>query len=286
MVAGAGDRLFGGMVQACLILFGVVVLFPLLYVVAVSLTPYAEVLKNGGYVVIPRSITLAAYQEILMQSGIVRSLGITVFVTLTGTALNLLLTLLTAYPLSRKSLPGRHMFLMIIVFTLLFSGGIIPTYLVVKATGLIDSVWSLILPTAISGFNVLIVKSFFEQMPGELFEAARMDGAKEVRVLAQIVIPLSLPVIATVGLFYAVSHWNTYLPAIMYLTDRELYPLQVIIRELLMLSRQSNTNMEETIPTVTLQMSAVVAASAPIVAVYPFLQKHFTKGMMLGAIKG
>ncbi|SDD08134.1 putative aldouronate transport system permease protein [Paenibacillus sp. UNCCL117] len=286
MVRGIEDKLFNTVVYTILAFVGLMAVVPFLYVISVSLTPYAEVLKNGGYVLIPKEITFQAYAKILGASTIWNALKVTVFVTVVGTAVNLLLTLLLAYPLSRKGLPHRSLFLFMVVFTLLFNGGIIPTYLVVKSTGLIDTVWALILPNAIWSFNALIMKSFFESLPEELFESARMDGAGEFRVLWQLVVPLSLPSVLTIGLFYAVGHWNQFFQAIMYITDRTLFPLQVVVREMLMLSQQTMESAENMVPTVTMQMGAVVVASLPMIIVYPFLQKHFTKGMLMGSIKG
>lgn len=286
MVRGTGDRLFNAVVILILSLCGFAAVFPLLYVVSVSLTPLGEVLRSGSFPIIPREITFSAYQTLLQETGMVRALGITAFVTVAGTALNMLFTVFMAYPLSRKWLPGRSLFLMMVLFTMLFSGGIIPTYLVVKALGLLNSLWALILPTLIGSFNVFIVKSFFEQLPEEIFESAKMDGAGEFRLLAQIALPLSLSVIATISLFYAVGHWNDFFQAIMYVTDRNLFPLQVIVREILMQTQQPMENVENMTPTQTLQMAAVVLASLPIIVVYPFLQKYFTKGMLLGSIKG
>lgn len=286
MVRGTEDRTIDVIVAIVLALCAIAAVFPLLYVVSVSLTPIGEVMKHGGFPIIPREVTFDAYSTLLSESGMLRALGVTVFVTVVGTALNMIVTVLMAYPLSRKALPGRSLFLLMILFTMLFSGGLIPTYLVVKSLGLLDSVWALILPTLVGSFNVLIVKSFFEQLPEELFESARIDGAKELRIMAGIALPLSLPVMATVGLFYAVGHWNDFFQAIMYVTDRSLFPLQVIVREILMQSQQPIENVETITPTQTLQMAAVVLASLPIIVVYPFLQRYFTKGMLLGSIKG
>jgi len=286
MVRGTEERVFQIVVAAVLSLCGLAALFPLLYVLSVSLTPFSEVLRNGGFILIPRSITFDAYRKLLTESNVPQAFGITTFITVVGTLLNLAVTSLMAYPLSRKQLPGRNLFLMLIVFTLLFSGGIIPTYLVVKSLGLLDSVWSMILPNMVWSFNVLIMKSFYETLPEELFESARMDGAKEFRILARIVLPLSVPVSLTIGLFYAVGHWNEFFQAIMYVTDRELFPLQVIVREILIQTQQPLENAENMTPTETLQMASVILASLPIIVVYPFLQKHFTKGMLLGSVKG
>lgn len=286
MVKGIEDRLINVLVYVILGLAGLAAIFPLMYVVSVSITPFSEVLKNGGFILIPRSATFTAYQKLLTESGIPRAFWVTIFITVVGTVVNLILTVLMAYPLSRKLLPGRQFFLLLVVFTMLFSGGIIPTYLIVKSLGLLDSVWSMILPNAVWSFNVLIMKSFFENLPEELFESARMDGAKEFRILLQIVAPLSVPSLLTVGLFYTVGHWNEFFQAVMYVTDRTLFPLQVIIRELLMLTQQPLENAENMLPTETMQMASVVMASLPIIIVYPFIQKHFTKGMLLGSVKG
>ncbi|NOU93827.1 ABC transporter permease subunit [Paenibacillus sp. LMG 31456] len=286
MVRGFEDRLINTVVYVVLGLAGLAAIFPLMYVVSVSITPFSEVLKNGGFILIPQSVTFTAYHKLFTESNIPQAFWITIFITIVGTVLNLILTALMAYPLSRKKLPGRIWLLFLVVFTMLFSGGIIPTYLIVKALGLIDSVWAMILPNAVWSFNVLIMKSFFENLPDELFESARMDGAKEFRILMQIVIPLSVPSLLTIGLFYLVGHWNEFFQAVMYVTDRTLFPLQVVIREILMLTQQPMDNAENMLPTETMQMASVVIASLPVIIIYPFIQKHFTKGMLLGSVKG
>ncbi|GAA4861893.1 carbohydrate ABC transporter permease [Paenibacillus vulneris] len=286
MVKSFEDRFINVLVYMVLGLAGAAAIFPLMYVFSVSITPFSEVLKNGGFILLPKSATFTAYEKLLTESAIPRAFWVTVYITIVGTVINLALTILMAYPLSRKMLPGRQVFLLLVVFTMLFSGGLIPTYLVVKSLGLLDSVWSMILPNAVWSFNVLIMKSFFENLPEELFESARMDGAKEFRILMQMVVPLSIPSLLTVGLFYMVGHWNEFFQAIMYVTDRTLFPLQVIIRELLMLTQQPLENAENMLPTETMQMASVVMASLPIIIIYPFIQKHFTKGMLLGSVKG
>ncbi|MBU5350077.1 carbohydrate ABC transporter permease [Paenibacillus lautus] len=286
MVRGHDDKIFNTIIYVILGICGLVAILPILYVVSVSITPFGEVLRNGGFILFPKEITFSAYRTLLTESNIPKAFQITVLITVIGTAVNLVLTGLMAYPLSRRNLPGRNFFLLMIVFTLLFSGGLIPTYLVVKSMGLLDSIWAMILPNAVWSFNVLIMKSFFEGLPEELFESARMDGAKEFRILLQIVTPLSVPVLLTVGLFYLVGHWNEFFQAIFYVTDRTLYPLQVVVREILMQSQQPLENAENMMPTQTMQMASVMIASLPVIVIYPFLQKHFTKGMLLGSIKG
>lgn len=285
MVKMKEDLWFSIFVYAALAAVGITMLFPLLYVVSISLTPFTEVLKNGGFVFLPRSITFQAYSELLHNAAIPHSLGVTVLVTLVGTSLNVGLTTLLAYPLSRKTLPGRSILMMMVVIPMLFSGGLIPTYMVVRATGLLDTFWALIIPGVISSFNVLIVKTFIDKLPEELFESARIDGASEFRLFCRILVPLSIPVMITIGLFSAVGHWNQYFAAIMYLTDRQWHPLQVVIRGILMQTKQP-LEAEVTLPTLTIQMSSIVFGSLPIVAVYPFLQKHLIKGMTIGAVKG
>jgi putative aldouronate transport system permease protein len=286
MVMSLPEKIYVAAVYLFLALVGFVAVFPLLYVVSVSLTPFEEVMKNGGFIIIPHSITFAAYKTFLDAPLIPSAYKITVFVTVVGTAVSLLLTMLMAYPLSKKYLPGRKFLLLIVVFTLLFNGGVVPTYLIVKATGLINSVWAMILPTAVAAFNLLIMKTFFENLPDALDEAARMDGASETRILVSVVIPVSMSVMATIGLFYGVGYWNTFFPAIMYINDVTMHPLQVILKGILTSSSNPAANLEETLPTETLQMAAVVLTALPILAVYPFIQKYFTQGVLLGSVKG
>jgi putative aldouronate transport system permease protein len=286
MVVSWKERAYLATIYTCLILLSLSVVFPLMYVISVSITPYSEVLKNGGFLIIPREVTFSTYRVFLSEALIPTAYGVTLFITVVGTCVNLVLTTLMAYPLSKKYLPGRNVFLMLIVFTLLFNGGIIPTYLIVKATGLINSVWSMIIPGAIGSFSLLIMKSFFENIPESLDEAAHIDGAGESVILIRIVLPLSAPVLATVGLFYAVGHWNEFFNAIMYVNDPKMHPLQVVLRGILNAGRDQEVSFEETLPTESLQMAAVVLTALPICVVYPFLQKHFTQGMLLGSIKG
>ena len=280
----SGEKVFD--ICTYIILFGVMVicLFPLLYVLSVSLTPMSEVLKQGGFLVIPRRVTLDAYKAIFEQKLLPRSMMITAFVTVAGTAINMIFTTLMAYPLSKTKLPGRTKLVPFIVFTMLFNGGTIPTYLLIKNLHLIGTYWALLLPGAIWTYNLLVVKAFFENLPEELFESARIDGAGEFRVLWKIALPLSKPVMMTVMLFYAVGHWETYFAAIMYLPDQKMQTLQVVLRR--MLTPNSEMNPDTVVPTMTLQMAMVVFSSLPIIIVYPFIQKYFTKGVMLGAVKG
>ena len=280
------DRLFDGAIYTVLTFATLICLFPLLYVVSVSLTPFAEVLRNGGFVVIPRQITFVAYELFLSDTRIPRSYQVTAFITVVGTCINLVLTILTAYPLSKRYLPGRGPLMMFFLLPMLFTGGLIPTYLIVKNAGLIDGIWALIIPASIATYNVILMRTFFAGISEELYEAARIDGAGELRVLVRIALPLSVPMLMTNALFYGVGHWNKFFDAILYITKSSLHPLQVVLRGILVDTEQMQDVAEYTTPTETLKMAAVVLTALPIVLVYPFIQKYFTKGMLLGAIKG
>lgn len=286
------DRLIDSLFYAILACAGLATLFPIYYVIMVSVTPIAEVIKHGGFVLWPDRFTWSAYTAVLRNPIVPQSLKITVIVTVVGTSFNLLITMLLAYPLSRKSFPARNLILVMIVFTMIFSGGLIPTYLVVKSTGLLNSLWALIIPTAISTFNMLIMKTFFEQISEEVQDAAKIDGCNDMQTLFRIIVPLSVPIFSTLGLFYAVSHWNEYFQGLMYLSDPALYPIQIVLRNMLQQTQLSqellalNPGLVAELPPETLRMAVVVIAMLPVMLIYPFIQKHFTKGMMLGAIKG
>ena len=276
---------FDVVIYITLLLIGIVCLFPIMYVFSVSVTPITEVYKNGGFVVIPRKVTFEAYKSIFTSSGIPRAMKVTMGVTAVGTISSLIMTVLAAYPLSIKNLPGRKYLVPIFVFTMLFSGGTIPTYLVVKSLGLTGHYSAMVIPALISTYNMLVMKAFFESLPTELSEAAKIDGAGDFSVLCRIIVPLSKPVIMTVGLFYLVSYWNTYFNALMYITKDSMQPLQIVLRRLLAASG-SLQNADQVMPSTTLQMAAVIVSSIPVLIIYPFLQKYFTKGMVLGAVKG
>ncbi|MDU0204680.1 MULTISPECIES: carbohydrate ABC transporter permease [Paenibacillus] len=283
-----GEKVWQAAVYIILIVLSLLCLLPFLYVVAVSVTPESEVVRRG-IVIIPETITLLAYKEVFISHGIGQAYKITLFRTIVGTALNVLFTIIAAYPLSKKYLPGRSTFLIFIVFTMMFGGGLIPTYLLIRSLGLLNSPWVLIIPHLISAFNLVIIKGFFEQLPAEIEESARVDGASELQSLWRIILPLSLPVLATISLFYAVGHWNSYFDAIVYLNDSNLMPLQVVLRNILLnIATQSSESMANagTVSKFAVQMAAVVVTTVPILIVYPFMQKHFTKGVLLGSIKG
>ncbi|NOU62698.1 ABC transporter permease subunit [Paenibacillus sp. LMG 31461] len=286
MVVSRGERVSGAAINLILGFVGIISLFPLLFVVSMSLTPYGEVIKNGGFLIIPKSITFEAYKYLFQTKELPQAMLVSIFTATVGTGINLLLTMLGAYPLSRKSLPGRSAILLLIVFTMLFGGGLVPTYLLVKSLGMLNTLWALIIPSAVATYNLLIMKTFFEGLPEELFESARIDGASDLTILFRIVVPLSVPSLLTIGLFYAVSNWNSFFSAVIYITDPNLNPLQIVVRKLLLLSNSVENTTDIVVPTPTLQMAAVIIASLPVLMVYPFIQKHFTKGVLIGAVKG
>jgi putative aldouronate transport system permease protein len=285
MRQSTGEKWFYGVNYVFLALLGIGTILPFMYIVSVSLTPLSEVMKHGGFILLPSQITFSAYKEVFTDSIIPGALLNTVLVTVFGTLFGLLLTLPMGYGLAKKEVPGRKVYIFLVVFTILFNGGIIPTYLVIKNLGLLNSLLALFIPTLISPFHLLIAKTFMEQLPEELEDAAVIDGANELGYLVRIVIPLSLPLIATLGLFNAVYYWNLYFPGMLYITKSELYPLQVALQQLVAVPEPAMGEAAE-LPPETMKMAAVVVSTLPIVIVYPFLQRYFVKGATIGAVKG
>lgn len=262
---------------------------PFLVVVSTSLADPADVVANGGWVLWPENPSFAAYREIL-QGGIVgRATLVSFGVTVVGTLLSLSCTVLLAYALSRPGVYGGKPLMLLVLFTFLFPPGIIPAYLVVKETGLLDTYAALIAPVLVNTFNLVVMRGFFQSLPEELYEAARIDGASEWKMLWRITIPLSRAVLAVIGLFYAVSYWNSWFHALLYLDDPAKWPLQLVLRTYVLAGGQlADPSVGEaglmSAPQ-TVQMAVVVLATVPIVLVYPFLQRFFVKGVLSGAIK-
>jgi putative aldouronate transport system permease protein len=214
---------------------------------------------------------------------------VSIYITTVGTLINLVFTALMAYPLAKPHLRGRQVIMLGVLFTMLFSGGMIPTYFVVKALHLTNTLWALMIPTAISAFNLIVLKNFFQQIPDGLEDSAKIDGCNDVGVLFRVVLPLSMPAMATFALFYAVAHWNQFFNAILYINDNTKWPIQVLLREIVILAsgRIGDTEIDDAdIQPLTIRMAVIVFATLPILVVYPFLQKHFAKGVMLGSVKG
>lgn len=285
------ERLFDLLNYLFLILFASVTVLPFVYIIAGSFATEAE-LSERTFFLFPRDPSLSAYEYIFSSSTLFRSMGISVYITIIGTITNLFFTLTMAYALSRKSLMGRSLVMNLVIFSMLFSGGMIPGYLVVKGLGLVNTYAAVILPGAISAFNLIVIRNFFQNLPAGLEESARIDGCNDIGVLWRIVIPLSMPIIATFGLFYAVGHWNNFFSALLYLNDHNKWPLQVMLREIVMLSQLAIGDLNNVDPEFvnppdqSVKMAVIIVGTLPILLVYPFLQKHFAKGALLGSIKG
>jgi putative aldouronate transport system permease protein len=264
-----------GVISACALL-------PFLYVFIHSFSATEEPF--------PSEWTLSAYRYIFSTDKFLRSLAVSVYITLLGTALSLTATAFMAYGLSARSVPGRKWVLLMVLFTILFSGGMIPTYFVVRAVGLIDTLWALMIPGLMSGFYLLVMKDFFQSVPDELKEAAQIDGCHEVGIFFRIIIPLSLPALAAFGLFYAVGLWNQYFSAILYINDSTKWPVQVLLQQVIMQASGigDSTQMGENMSFYgqSVRMAVIIVTTVPILLVYPFLQKHFAKGVLLGSVKG
>jgi putative aldouronate transport system permease protein len=277
---------------AVVILFAVILcLLPVLNVLAISLSS-DHAIRSNMVTIFPVEITFNSYLYVFQDPAMIRSMLLTILITVVYTALGMLLTVLAAYPLTKKWLPGRNIFLFIFLFTLYFGGGDIANYLLLKSYGMLNTIWSLILPPALSIFNMIIMKSFFSTIPDSLMESAHIDGASEMRVLIQIIIPLSLPVIASLSLYYAVAKWNSFQDALYFINDSNLYPLQLKLYNIVQsISAPDYVLVEGGGTTTNLAPENLIAASVmfatiPIVCVYPWLQRYFIKGMTIGSIKG
>ncbi|EHB66851.1 MULTISPECIES: carbohydrate ABC transporter permease [Paenibacillus] len=274
-----------------LTMFGLAAVLPFVYVIAGSFASDAELTSRAVFF-IPKTFTLNAYEFIFSTGTIVKSIGVSVYVTVIGTLVNLFFTVTMAYSLAKRGLYGRNLVLNLVIFSMLFGGGMIPTYLVVKELQLLDSLWALMLPGAISAFNLIIVKNFFQEIPKEIEEAGRIDGCSELGLLWRIVLPLSMPVLATFTLFYAVGHWNDFFSALLYINDPDKWPLQVMLRQIVLLSQAAAGDLNSMDPNFvkppdqSIKMAVIVVGTIPILCVYPFLQKHFAKGVLLGSVKG
>lgn len=274
-----------------MILFSLMVLYPVLNVIAVSISDNSAVMR-GEVTIFPKGFTMRAYEYMIHYNLLGSGYKNTLFIVIVGTSINLLMTMMTAYALARRSLIGRKFFMLMITFTMMFTGGLIPNFILIRNLHLMDTLWSLILPGSISAYNMIIMKNFFESIPEELKEAARIDGLSEMGILFKIVVPLSMASIATIGLFYAVGHWNSYFNATIYLNSRKNWPLQVVLRDLIQKANTNGIDAEMTtdystaIPLESLKMAVVIATTGPIILVYPFIQKYFVKGVMIGSLKG
>lgn len=272
-----------------LTLFGLMTLFPLLHVLAQSLSSQVAVVSNR-VTIFPVDFQIGAYKLLLQDKAFYQAFGVSLFRMIAGVLLNMTLTSLMAYSLSKQSLQGRSLIMNLVIFTMLFQGGMIPSFLLLKELYLLDTIWALLLPSAISAFNLILLKNFFQSVPDSMEESAKIDGAGHATILWKIFIPLSMPSIATLSLFYAVMHWNSYFDAVMYISNQNLNPLQVYLRNMIVLNDSNidltnNTGLFLVAPE-TMKAATIIASVLPMIIVYPFVQRYFVKGVMLGALKG
>ena len=288
-----GNRIFDAVNYILLGLIAITTILPFIYIVGASFASEYELTVRPMFL-IPQDVTLDAYKYIFSSNRILQAFGNSVFITLAGTLINLFFTVTMAYAISKPRLRGRNFLLNMVIISMFFSGGMIPGYIVTASwLGLKDTYWAVLLPGAISAYNMMIVKNFFQGIPQELEESASLDGCNDLSILVRIVLPLSLPVLATFGLFYAVGHWNSYFGAMIYMTGaREKWPLQVLLREIIIMANASAGDMANMDPDFvqppeqSVKMAVIVVSTVPIMCVYPFLQKYFVKGVMVGALKG
>lgn len=293
MLETRSERITGIGIYVLLGVVTLIVLYPLFFVLIASVSHPGSVIR-GEVWLWPKGFSLVGYERLFGNRELLRGFMNTVMYTVAGTALNVVMTVAGAYPLSRADFKGRHFFTFLIVFTMFFGGGMIPTYLLIKSLGLLNTFWAMIIPSAVSVWNILIMRTFFQSsIPKEVQEAAFMDGCSNIKILLKVVLPLSGPVLAVMVLFYAVGHWNAYFSALLYLSDRDLYPMQLFLREILvqnqmqeMVDISDDTLARSLMDAEAIKYAAVIVTNLPMLILYPFLQKYFVKGVMVGAIKG
>lgn len=284
------DKIFYFINDLFLLIALIVVLYPIIYIISSSFSS-PNAVSTGKVVLFPVDFSLEGYKAVFQHDGILTGYANTIFYTLAGTSVNLIMTVLAAYPLSRKDLKGRKVITFLFTFTMIFSGGLIPSYLLNSNLSLINTRWVMFLPTAINIFNFTIAKNFFENnVPEELYEASQLDGCNYFRFITGVVLPLSKSILAVLALYYAVVHWNSYFEAFLYLTDESKFPLQIFLREILILNSTENMDPSALVARQgladLLKYSLIVVSSVPLMVVYPFVAKHFNKGALTGAVKG
>lgn len=285
-----GERVFDAVNAVFMLLLMVATMYPFLYVILSSFSSPEQLVSHRGLLLVPAGFSLESYRMVFANPMISIGYANTLIYVVAGTALNLLLTSLAAYALSRRNVRFVGPIMLGIVFTMFFSGGMIPSYLLIKNLHLFDSRLVMILPSAINTWNLMVMRTSFQSVPAELEESARMDGAQDFTILFRVIIPVSLPIMAVMTLFYGVQHWNSYLDALIYIRDRNLYPLQLVLQEILIAnSTESMTaavsDYDKGLVQETIKYATIVVATVPILVLYPFLQRYFVKGVMLGAIK-
>ena len=288
-----GEKGFIIAAHVLLVLLSLAIIIPVASVVVNSFVSAAEVARRGQFILWPEEFDFSAYNMLFNSDRIYSGYANTLFVTIVGTALSMIMTISLAYPLSKKDLRGRNAILGMVFFTMLFNAGTIPNFLLVKEIGLLDTRWALVLPYICNTWNMLIMRNFFYAIPDSLEEAAYLDGANQMQVIIKIILPLSLPSLATISMFYAVSFWNAWFPGVMYVTNKSLQPVQNIMRSIIVAASGQMEDLGimiddiEVMPTSnTIKCAAIVITTLPILCVYPFIQKYFVKGVMVGSVKG
>lgn len=287
-------RCFTAFNTVFMIFMAIIMLYPMLYVLFASLSNSNALMQHSGLLLAPIEFDTAAYRAVLENPMVWTGYRNTLFILVCGVIINMVMTTIAAFVLSRPGLPGRRQMMLFIMFTMYFGGGLIPTFLTVKSLGLYNNIWALIIPGAISTYNTIIMRTSFEGIPRSLEESAMLDGASYLCVLTRIMIPLSKAVMAVMVLYYAVGHWNSWFNAMIYLREREKYPLQLVLREILIQGdtsamgggNESSTSIDQVTIAETIKYATIMVATVPILLIYPFLQKYFVKGVMIGAVKG
>lgn len=286
------DKSFDILNKIFLSVIVIIIVYPLIFVISASISDPSAV-NSGKMWLWPVDITFAGYERVFQNEDIWRGYKNTIIYTVVGTVLHLFVLLPCAYALSRKELVGKKILLWFILFTMLFNGGLIPTYLVIKALGMLDTMWAIVIPNVVGAWSILVARTFFQQnIPDQLVEASKIDGASDFYIFRKVVLPLSLPIVAVMALFHAVGLWNQYFNALIYLSDRDLYPLQLILREILVVNQMQMTegggtqSLVETVQAGSLiKYAVIIVSSLPLLIVYPFLQRYFVKGVLIGSIK-
>lgn len=283
MRTSAGSCLYDFIIYLAVGLFALACFIPFLYVLTFSITPYEEYLRNPINI-FPRNITFTAYRDIFKFRLFVSGFKNTLFITIVSTMIHMLLLVLSAYPLSKGNLKGRKFLFWIVLFTMFFNGGIIPSYYLISKLHLINNLWALILPVAIGAYPVILLINFFRDLPEELSESAFIDGANDLVILVKIILPVSVPALVTLALFHAVYQWNSFFHAVLYTPKQSLWPLQLVLRELV--TQSEAQQVQSAVMPFTIKMAAIMSAMLPMVCAYPFAQKYFMKGLLMGSVKG
>ena len=291
----SNDRIFYTVVTVLLTLIALIVLYPIIYVVSCSFSS-PDSIMSGKVILWPVEFTLDGYKAVLGYKKVWIGFRNSIFYTVVGTLINMFMTIICAYPVSRKDMPGRNILMMMYSFTMIFGAGMIPNYLLVRDLKMLNTVWAILIPGAIGVYNMIIMRTYFmSSIPGELLEASKMDGCGDTKFLMSVVLPLSKPILAVVSMYYIVAHWNAYFKAFMYLSDENLYPLQIFLKEILVASKLEAAMIEDVLVTSSASTSGlqyivkyalIVVACLPMMIIFPFVQKHFVKGVMIGAVKG